>query len=336
MTRRIFGVLTALLVLSACAPAGPPISSVTSTTVAAQQVIGLTYIPNVQFSPFYVADADGHFTSAGVAPTLRHHGASEGLFTALAAGQEQFVVAGGDELVQARKEGLDLVAVSADFHDYPAVVIVPDESPIATLADLKGHSIGIPGRYGENWFALLVALRTAGLSEDDVEIKEIGYTQQAALTTGKVDAIVGFSNNEAVQFALGGLATRSLAITEGQVPLVSICLVTTAAYAKANPDVVRGVVAGMLAGVKTAVTDPDRALKVSADFVPGLSAEAAQAAARATLVATGKLWVDATGAVSGKMDAAQWRSMVEFMAAERLFTGTVDPKEAMTNEFLPE
>ncbi|HQA76916.1 MAG TPA: ABC transporter substrate-binding protein [Propionicimonas sp.] len=335
MPRRILAGLVALLALSACAPATQQ-SSVSATAVAtATPTIGLTYIPNVQFSPFYLADADGDFARAGLAPTLRHHGASEGLFTAIAAGQEQFVIAGGDEMLQARAQGLDLIAVGAYFHEYPAVVIVPEASAIGSLADLKGHSIGIPGKYGENWFALLVALRTAGLTEADVEIKEIGYTQQAALAQGKVDAIVGFSNNEAVQFALGGLATRSLAIADGQVPLVSICLITTSEYAKANPDVVRRVATAMLGGVKTAVTDPDHALAASAKFVPGLSASAAQAAAKATLVATAKLWVDASGEVSGKLDPDQWTAMAAFMTDHGLLTGDADAAAAMSNEYLP-
>jgi NitT/TauT family transport system substrate-binding protein len=253
-----------------------------------------------------------------VKPTLRHHGASEGLFTALAAGQEQFVIAGGDELMQARSGGLDLVAVASYYRSYPVVVIVPADSAITTLADLKGHSIGVPGKYGENWFGLQVALRTAGLTEADVTVQEIGYTQQAALTTKKVDAIVAFNNNEAVQFAQAGFAARSLPIAEGTVPLVGICLITTTAYAKDNPATVRAVAAGMLAGITSVVADPDRALTVSADYVPGLTGATAQPAAKATLTATLPLWTTSAGSVDGHLDAAQWASMADFMAAKGL------------------
>lgn len=334
MRTAIVATLVALL-LAGCSPAVTASNPGTATAELPTPTIGLTYIPNVQFSPFYLAETDGGFTAAGVQPTLRHHGTSEGLFTALVAGQEQFVIAGGDELAQAKAQGLDLVAVSAYYHSYPAVVIVPDGSAIASLADLKGHTIGIPGKYGESWFALLVALRTAGLSQADVEILEIGYTQQAALTTKKVDAIVGFSNNEAVQFGLAGFATRSLAIAEGSVPLVSISLITTPAYAAANPGVVRSVIAGMLTGMRTAVSDPERALTVTADYVPGLSGQALDAA-RATLAATSKLWVDASGKVSGTQDADTWTQMIEFMSGHDLLGGSVDASVAMTNEFLPE
>lgn len=331
MIRRLLVALATLTLLSGCAAANPE----TPTTTPQPPTIGLTYIPNVQFSPFYLAESDGDFQTAGVKPVLRHHGASEGLFTALVSGQEQFVVAGGDEMLQARAQGADLVAVSAYYHQYPAVVIVPTDSPIQQLADLKGHTIGIPGKFGENWFALLVALKNAGLSEADVAIKEIGYTQQAALSTHKVDAIVGFSNNDAVQFELAGFPTRNLAIADGQVPLVSISLITTADYAQRQPQVVKQVVAGMLAGVKTAVSDPDHAMQVSASYIPGLQPGPIADAARATLVATAKLWTDPTGAVSGQLDAQQWSAMAGFMADHDLLGGQVDAASAMSNDFLP-
>jgi NitT/TauT family transport system substrate-binding protein len=313
-----------------------PASSTTPSSSAAlpAATIGLTYIPNVQFSPFYVAEAKGSFTSAGVKAELRHHGASEGLFTALVAGQEQFVVAGADEMLQARSQGMDLIAVSSYYRSYPVVVIVGADSPITSLADLKGHSIGIPGKYGESWFGLQVALRTAGLTEADVQIKEIGYTQQAALRSGKVDAIIGFSNNDLVQSVLSSFAARSIPITNGDVPLVGASLITTTAYAKAHPEVVRAVVAGTLAGIKGVVADQAEALTISGDYIPGLDAGATKAAAEATLAATVPLWKGADGVIDGRLDSAQWKKMADFMGANGLTTSTQDPTLAMSNDYL--
>lgn len=333
MLRRILALTAAILLAGCTAPVAPQPTSATLP----QPTIGLTYIPNVQFSPFYLAETDGSFTAAGAQPTLRHHGASEGLFTAVAAGQEQFVLAGGDELMQARSEGLDLVAVAAYFHRYPVVVIVPADSPITTLAELKGHSIGLPGKFGQNWFGLQVALSNAGLTEADVEIKEIGYTQQTALSTKKVDAIVGFSNNDAVGFELAGFATRSLPISgtaDGNhaVPLVPACLITTADYAKTHPEAVTAVITGMLAGVQAAVDEPDRALAVSARYVPGL--DASRDAAMATLRATAELWTTADGEVDGHLDPEQWTAMADFMAAQGLSVTRQDPAAAMSNAYL--
>ena len=177
----------ASLVLSACVAGSNAGQSGSSATGDADVTIGLTYIPNVQFAPVYVADAQGLYNDAGVTATVRHHGSDEGLFTALLAGQEDVVIASGDEAVVAASQGLDLVSIGQYYASYPGAVIVPTDSPIATLADLKGKTIGIPGEYGSSYYATLAAIKAGGLQTSDVTISSIGYTQQAALAAGQVD-----------------------------------------------------------------------------------------------------------------------------------------------------
>jgi NitT/TauT family transport system substrate-binding protein len=295
--------LALALLLTACASTSTP----TSATV------GLTFVPNIQFAPFYTAEAEG-LLPEGV--TLRHHGSSEGLFTALAAGEEQFVVAGGDEILQARADGVDVVAVAAYYRRYPVRILVPADSDIDTLADLKGHSIGLPGRYGENWFALVLALDQAGLTEADVDIQEIGYTQQAALPAGKVDATVGFSNGDAVTFAASGFPVREI---DPATPLVSICLATTSDFLRDHPETVDAVAAALTQALERVVTDPEAALDVAAGYIPDF--EATRDASRAVLEATIPLFTTADGTVDTTLDPVAWQAMADAMAAVGLIPG---------------
>jgi NitT/TauT family transport system substrate-binding protein len=326
--RRAVLAALATLALAACAQPGAVTPSATpsaSVTAAAGATVGLTYIPNIQFAPFYVAEADG-LLPAGV--SLRHHGSSEGLFTALAAGEEQFVVAGGDEILQARADGVDVVAVSAYYSAYPARVIVPADSPIQTLADLKGHSIGLPGRYGENWFALVLALEQAGLTEAEVDIQEIGYTQQVALQTGKVDATVGFTNGDAVTFTQSGFAVREI---DPEVPLVSICLATTGTFAAADPATVEAVVAALAEAMATVIAEPETALDLSASYIPNFAADRATAAA--VLDATLPLFAGPTGTYHAALDEAAWAAMADAMAGAGLIPTADGADAAMTTQF---
>ena len=297
-----------------------------STPKPTPAVIGLTYIPNIQFAPFYVADHQGF--AAPVPVSLRHHGVSEGLFTALAAGDEQFVVAGGDEILQARTQGVDVVAVASYYAAYPARLIVPAGSAITDVAGLKGHSVGIPGRFGENWFALLIALREAGLTESDVTITEIGYTQQAALTTGQVDAVVGFANSDVIAFREAGVGVESYDLG---VPLVSICLATTGTYAAAHPDVVRAVVAAMRTGMTTAANDPAGTLDIAATYIPAFTG-ATRTTAEQVLPATTALFTKA-GVLSPPFDPAQWAAMAQAMGAAGLIPAGTDPAPAYSNAY---
>ncbi|MFT3860832.1 ABC transporter substrate-binding protein [Micropruina sp.] len=279
--------LSAALALAAAGCAGPSAvtSSAPSTTGGtrdARAVIGLSYIPNVQFAPFYVAEADQLFDPVAAQVSLRHHGATESLFTALSSGTEDFLVAAGSEAMQARAEGVDVIAVGAYYKSFPVQVLVLESSPIVTLADLKGRRLGVPGRYGESWLAVQVALQTAGLSESDVTIVEVGYTQVAALTLKKVDAVVGFTTNELVQLQLAGDTPRALPVAEGTVPLVSTCLLTTGAYAKAHPQVVRQVVTAVKNAIQATAADQSRAIDVAGRPDSGLDGHpAAQRRGRA-------------------------------------------------------
>lgn len=330
-------VLAALVALAALLLVGcqqPSTPSATPEAAATKVTVGLTYIPNIQFSPWYVATDKG-LIDPSVAVTLRHHGQSEGLFNALVAGQENFIIAGGDELMQARAAGMDLVAIASYYRTYPVELIVKDSSAIKSLADLKGKKIGLPGKYGESWFGLKVALANANLSESDVQIVEIGYTQQAALATDKVDAVVGYANNEAVQFALAGIPVRGIGIDPaGAPPLVSISLISTRAYLDSHPDVAKKVVSGLKAGIEAVAKNPDEAITISARQVPTLNTDAAKAAAKATLTATIKLMTKPDGAVDLKLDAAQWAAMATFMKAKGLVATQVDPTKAMSTAYV--
>ncbi|MCL1906970.1 MAG: ABC transporter substrate-binding protein [Propionibacteriaceae bacterium] len=296
--------------------------------VVGETTIGLTFIPNIQFAPFYVADSHG-FYSDEVSATLRHHGAGEGLFTALAAGEEDFVVAGGDEILQARTQGIDIVAVASYYSQYPVRFIVPQDSTITSVEDLKGHSIGLPGRFGENWFALLIALDQAGLKQTDVTIVEIGYTHQVALTTGEVDVVVGFANSDVLNFETAGFP---VSVIDPEVPLVSICLATTSTYAEEHPQIVTGVVAGMTAAMESVINDPEGTLTIATDYIPSFRGDTLEAA-RVVLPATSALFTNNEGAVSPPLDAEQWTRMAEAMVAVGLIEEEIDPSEAFTNQF---
>lgn len=323
----------ASLVLSACVAGSNAGQSGSSATGDADVTIGLTYIPNVQFAPVYVADAQGLYNDAGVTATVRHHGSDEGLFTALLAGQEDVVIASGDEAVVAASQGLDLVSIGQYYASYPGTVIVPADSPIATLADLKGKTIGIPGEYGSSYYATLAAIKAGGLQTSDVTISSIGYTQQAALAAGQVDAVVGFTNNDAVQMRLSGLDIREIPLDDGSTPLVAASIVTTREWAQSHPDAARAVVSATTEAMNAIAADPQIALDATAQWDTTLTDETSLSAANAVLAATVPLWLGDDARSDGVQDLATWSSMVSFLSSIGVLEGDVDPSAIVTNEY---
>lgn len=277
--------------------------------------IGLTYIPNVQFSAFYLGVAEGIFTKHGLDVKLRHHGQQEDVFGAVLAGQEDVVFASADEAMVAASQGRDLRTFATSYQRYPIAVIgdarVPGIDPQAGLEALKGHSLGIPGHYGSSYYAALAAIHEAGLTEDDVRLMDIGYTGVSALTAGKVDFIMGFVNNELVQLEASGASVSVQPISDDAQPrLVGPSLVTVGT--RTSNDVLKALADAMLEAEKAVVADPEAALDATAKEVPALADRAQREAAGKVLAATTPLW-ERDGGVSVAVDGAAMGRMGEFL-----------------------
>lgn len=294
--------------------------------------LGLTYIPDVQFAPFYVAKEMGYYQQAGLDMTLRNHGLTEGEFDALVAGHENAIVASGDETLQARSRGIPITYVGQVFTKYPVTLIVPACSPIHTAADLRGHTIGVPGPYGATYIGLLAILQSAGLSTADVHIQTIGFTQVSALLTNKVDAVMGYVNNEPIQLQKAGLAIRTIPVS---FPLISNGLATLDSELQSNPDAIRALVKATLQGVQYTLAHPDQAFTISKKYVPGLDDPTKAAAAQAELTASLPLWKTEAGAQPGYTAPSAWQQMATLMQTQGQLTGTVNVSDVFSNAYLP-
>ena len=331
-----------LLVASSLAACGSDTGSQSAQDVTGEAIsigrggeegtIGLTYVPNVQFSPVYVADEI--FRAAEIGPVIRHHGTDEGLFTALATGEEDVTIASGDEVLQARAAGLDLVAIGAYYDQYPVAVISKTSSGIQTLEDLKGKSVGVPGEFGSNWFGLLAALDEAGIDLADVSVVSVGFTQAASLATDSVDAVVGFVNSDAVQLEQMGVETTVIPLADYDVPLVGATIVTTREWLDRNPELARSVVECITAGIDRVIQNPQHALEITANWDSSVRQGETRETAARLLEATIRLWDRADGRASAHQDIETWDRMAPFLS------GILDVPEsdmkvsqAVTNDF---
>jgi len=296
--------------------------------------VGLTYVPNIQFAPFYVADAQGYYRDAGLKVTFHHHNASEDEFGALVAGQEDAIFASGDESLQARARGPELVYVATVFTKYPVTLIVPASSPIHTAADLRGHSIGIPGKYGGTYIGLLALLKSAELKESDVNIQSIGFNQVQTLLSHQVDAVMGYLNNEPIQLQKQGFAVRTIDVASVQ-PLISNGLIALQSKLQAHPELIKPLVAATLRGLDYTLSHPQDAVNLSKRYVPNLS-DSAQAAADALAVLNATVpLMQQNGPKPGYNDPAAWQSMASFLQSQGQLAGAVDVSQAYSNAYLP-
>ncbi len=341
-TRHRLSVCASLLVLVALlsmtlAACGSPTSSTEENTPSSAPTSGqLTdvsiafgYIPDIQFSPFYVAKSKGYYKAAGLNVTF-HHGFVNDLIGSLALGHDTFVFATGDEELVARSKSLPVVDVATIYQRYPVSLIVPANSSIQTLANIKGHTIGEPGQFGATYVGLLALLNAVHLSFSDVHVTSIGFTQVTALLAHRFDAVVGYSNNEPLQLQKQGLPVRTFNVSDYQ-PLVSNGLITTEDTLQNQPQMVRAFVKATLQGLRDVIANPTEAVSISQSYIPGLNV----ANATAVLQATIPIWQGNAQKPLGYNDSATWQSMTQFLVAMKIIPPVTDLSQAYTNAELP-
>ncbi len=220
--------------------------------------IGLGYVPNVQFTPFYVADKLGYFKAEGLNVKFQHGYINE-LMPLLLQGKLDFVVGDPEDVIFARSQGAPVKYVMAMYQKSPVTVF--SLKPLNTPADLKGKTVGIPGPYGSSYNAIQAVLSEAGLKEgQDVKLANVGYTQLDALRGGKVDAAVGYINNDVLQLRSGGQKVYTLD-TAAAYPMVGAGIITT--EKNLTGDLAKKVVRAAQRGLKFTVASPAQAFKTA-------------------------------------------------------------------------
>ncbi|HEX5167007.1 MAG TPA: ABC transporter substrate-binding protein [Thermomicrobiales bacterium] len=331
MRLKTIGVLLAvLLVLPVLAGCGEDEGSGDLDEVT----IGLTFVPNIQFAPFYVAIEKGYYEDAGLKVSLNHHAVGADQFGALVAGNEDMLMSAGDETMQARAQGVDVVYVAEIFRKYPVGLIVPDNSDITDIHSLAGKKVGIPGEYGATYTGLLALLADAGMTKDDIDIESVGFTQAQALLAGQVDAIMGYVNNEPIQLKKAGMETRTFPVSDA-IPLVSNGLVAMEEYLDDNGDQARAIIEATLKGVQFAIDNPDETVEIAKNFVPTLDDEQQAADALEVLNASIPLW-RAEGAPLGSSSPEAWQQTADFLQSNGLLANPVPVDDVYRSEYLPE
>ena len=257
-----------------------------------EERILLTFIPNVQFAPFYVGIEEGFFADAGYDVTLEHLQEPE-VLDLVAVGQANFGIVSGEQVILARSRGRDVIYIFEWFQRYPVALVYSDVLDLSDLEQLRGLKVGIPGRFGASYSGLTTLLNSAGLSETDVEVNEIGFNAAEVFCLGAVDAAMVYANNEPLQIRNRAAAGDCGAITDievitvaSQVDLVSNGLIANRSLLDAAPESARRMALALKAALQFSIDNPARAYLASlkhVDTLPrgvALIAELEAAAAR--------------------------------------------------------
>jgi NitT/TauT family transport system substrate-binding protein len=327
MNKRIgFFLLVTGMLLAGCAPARP-------AKEAASIRLPVGYIPNVQFAPMYVAIDKGFYAEEGLDVTMDYNMETDSV-ALVGAGELQFAIVSGEQVLLGRAQGLPVVYVLAWYQDFPVGVVSLAEAGISAPQDLRGRRVGIPGLYGASYIGFKALLNAGGLALEDVRLDSIGFTQVESLVNGVSDAVVVYVSNEPIKLRAEGYEVNTLAAADF-LSLVANGLITSEKMIAEQPELVGAMARATLKGIEYTMQNPDEAFAISEKYVENLAGlpPAEKEVQRQVLAASIELYK--AGRV-GFSDPQAWQNMHDLLLDMGLLTAPLDLADAFSNEFLPE
>jgi putative hydroxymethylpyrimidine transport system substrate-binding protein len=294
-------------------------------------VLALDWFPNADHAGIYVAQAQGFFEDEGLKVVLQVPSNPEDPPKFVATGRADFAISYEPDVIQAKAQGLPIVAVAAIVPVPLNSIQVLKSSGLSGPGDLAGKRIAYPG-IPSNEAYLATVLRHAGVDPDSVELVNVGFDLGPALRGGRVDATIGsYWNVEAVEAELKGFPVDVIRLQDWGVPTYDeLVFIVSEKAASENGDTIRRFLRAIARGHQFAVSNPDAAIDAVAVANPEMERELIDRGVRLLT----PLWAEMRP--FGRLDESKWQSFVDFLYDNQLIEERVPLDTLMTNEFIPE
>jgi NitT/TauT family transport system substrate-binding protein len=232
MNRRVFGAVLAVMMLAACAQ---PNQSSGSASITVR--LGFSAWPG--WFPWQVAQEQGLFAKNGVGVDLKYFDSYTDSLNALATGN-----------LDANSQTLNDTLSSVSGGAKQTIVLVNDNSTgndqiiardgINTLAELKGKKVAAEQGTVDHYL-LLLALKKAGLSADDIKFTPLATdAAAAAFVASQVDAVGVFAPFTTT--ALGRPGSKAITTSRDFPGAIPDHLVFSSAFVTAHPKEIQALV----------------------------------------------------------------------------------------------
>ena len=243
------------------APAETAAPTTASTPPAATGTVATVFnwLPDIEWSAWYLAGENGYFASRGVESTLIHGGPNAAAVPqVLATGEGNIGLSASElDIIRANNEGQDFVIIGAMYQRNPLGLTWLTETNISTVQDLIGKRIG--GPQGDQ-VQIDAMFRANGL-EPDYEFIPMGFDPQP-LADGEMDAIASYVTNQPIQLRLQGYDVSAKPYSDFGLPSYGDILFASRAWLEANRPLVVAYLAGLIEGVNANIADPTASLPI--------------------------------------------------------------------------
>ena len=225
------------------------------------------------YSPMFIAKEKGYFEDAGINMDIQIIEDESTYASLLTNNSIQFLATAQDPNIKMFANGTPSRYVLTMDSSNGADGLVAG-ADIKTLDDLKGKSVALDKSASSYYFFLQALENGSSLTEDDIDVIEMGDTTQAGLAfmSGKVDAAIMWEPelSEALESVDGA---HALCTSADYPDTIIDSLVVNADFAEENPDIVAAVEDAWYKAVDFLNKDPDEAYELMASGFEEVSAE---------------------------------------------------------------
>lgn len=320
-------ILAAVLALTGCGgqPASPTAAPLTEVSIQ------LAWTPNIEYSPFFMAEEKGLFAAEGLKVTVRSGGYDEAgnyisAIEQVTSGKADFGITDGTDLMVARADGKPIVAVASLFQRHPSGYAALADKNITHPQDLIGKTVMVPPK---SKILLLALLASQGINSAEVNILDRTDFSINPLVKGEADVIDVFITNESVQLQTEGYKFNQILLADYGIETYPNMIFTTEDTIKNRPQVVESFIRATVKGIENVIENPQEAAKLAVSRNPELTVEAQELGMQAAL----PLFKPA-GTNPGMMTAQTWEFTANMLLEQGILQQIPELSQVYTLEFL--
>jgi putative hydroxymethylpyrimidine transport system substrate-binding protein len=300
--------------------------------------LSLDFYPNPDHAGIYMAQKLGYFKDAGLDVGINAPADPSAPIKQVAAGQADLAISYEPEVLLAREQGLDVVAVAALVNRPLTSMIWLKKSGIKGIGGLRGKTIATAGIPYQNAF-LKTILARANLSPSDVKAVNVGFGLLPALVGGSAQAMLGgYTNVEGVDLRKRGKDPVVTPVDRLGVPTYDeLVLVARRKEIEEDPQAIRLFIAALARGTSAAAKSPGAATKAVLEANRDLEPKLTAAEVKRTLPLLTQQALEPSGSRHpyGYMDPPEWARFIGWMRDNGLISSLPSPGEALSNAYLP-
>jgi NitT/TauT family transport system substrate-binding protein len=299
------------------------LTAANSAQAATSVKLTLDWKPEPEFGGFYAAQQAGIFAKNGLDVAIKSAGEGAATWQLVATGKTEFATTAADQVLIARAQDADVVALFAVYQTFPQGIMVHRSRGFSKIADVFNNP-GTLAAEDDTW--LRFCLNKFGKHGVTVT----GYTGGIAAFLAKPTySQQCFVTSEPIVAKTQGSDPQTFLIADAGYNPYTTVVITSGETIRKNPELVKAMITACRAGWRGYLDDPKPANSMMGRLNKDMDAETFTAAAEAQKPLIENEETKKSGL--GSMTTQRWESLAKQLVDLKVIDKTIPAKDCFTS-----